>query len=278
MRMRDLRLGRAMALLCGISGHLLTAAVFAVPLTLLAHASPAPAAPSRVVAEAPASLPSARSIIDRHIAAVGGRKAIMARTSTRMTGTVTMSGNGLTGNLEVLAAKPDRTLSRITLAAIGEILEGYNGAVAWSVSPMTGPMLAQGKELAQKKFDADFYGELRDGARYASITTVEKTTFEGRPGYKVSLLRKDGGEDFEFYDVETGLKTGAIASRETHMGVIATTVWQGDYKTFGGILQPTTFRQTSLGVQIVMSINAIEYDNVAPSAFEPPAAIKALIK
>lgn len=275
MRMPDVRLNRAMPLLRGISRYLLAVAMVGVPSTLYAQAAPAATPPTAATS---AALPSARSIIDRHIQAIGGRKALTAHSSTRMSGTFAMAGSGMSGSVEVLAAKPDRTLNRIVLAGIGEILEGYDGQVAWSASPMTGPMLAQGKELAQKKFDADFYGELHDPARYASITTLEKTTFEGRPSYKVSLVRKDNVEDFEFYDAETGLKAGAILSRETQMGAVTSTVWQGDYKKFGDILMPTTLRHTNIGIQIVMTITTVEYDTVAPSAFEPPAAIKALIK
>ncbi len=42
-------------------------------------------------------------------------------------------------------------------------------------------MLTQGKELAEKKFDADFYSDLHEDGRFASMKTVEKTTFEGTP-------------------------------------------------------------------------------------------------
>ncbi len=50
------------------------------------------------------------------------------------------------------------------------------------------------------------------------MTTVDQVEFDGRPCYKISLIRKTGGEDFDFYDVETGLKAGAIGTRESQMG------------------------------------------------------------
>jgi hypothetical protein len=232
--------------------------------------------------QAKSDLPAARTIIDRHIQAIGGRKAILGHQSTRITGTVTVSGNGMTGNFEIFAAKSDKgddkALSKVTLGGIGDLVEAYDGTHAWSSSPMTGPMLSQGKELEQRKYDADFYGELHDPARYTSITTVEKTTFQGRPCYKISLVRKDGAEDFDFYDVETGLKAGTIATRESPMGSVTSTVWQGDYKKFGDVLQPTTIKQTNTGVELVMKVSTVEYDTVPASTFEAPQAIKALIK
>jgi hypothetical protein len=225
-----------------------------------------------------AALPSARSIIDRHIAAVGGRKAILAHTSSHATGTMTVAGAGITGVLDVYSAKPDKSLVKINLGGIGDVFEGFNGTHAWSVSPITGPMLTQGKELAEKKFDADFYSDLHEDARYASMKAVEKTTFEGRPCYKVSLIRKDGGEDIELYDVETGLKAGAIVTRESQMGPMTVTQVHSDYRKFGGMLLATTMKQTAMGVEQVLKITTVEFDNVSPSMFDLPAPIKALIK
>jgi hypothetical protein len=256
------------------------AAVVSAGPALIAQA-PAPSKPAPAAqgtkATAPA-LPSARSIIDRHIEAIGGRKAILAHTSSHATGTMTVAGAGITGVLDVYSAKPDKSLVKINLGGIGDVFEGFNGVHAWSVSPITGPMLTQGKELAEKKFDADFYSDLHEDGRYASMKTVEKTTFEGRPCYKVSLVRKDGGEDVELYDVETGLKAGALVTRESQMGPMAVTQAHSDYRKFGGLLMATTMKQTAMGVEQVLKITSIEFDNVPPSMFEPPAPIKALIK
>jgi hypothetical protein len=244
-------------------------------------ATPPKAAPAAPAAKAPApavALPSARSIINRHIEAMGGRKAILAHTSSHASGTMTIAGAGITGPLEVYSAKPDRSLVKISLGGIGDVIEAFDGTNGWSLQPMTGPRLAEGKELQERKFDSDFYSDLHQEGRYASMTTVEKTTFEGRPCYRVSLVRKDGGEDVEFYDAETGLKAGATGTRETPMGPMTVKQVQSDYKKFGGLLVPTTLKQTAMGADQVMKITSIEFDNVAPSIFEPPAQIKALLK
>jgi len=279
MRISIFRHGRVLSGLATVG----LAAVVSAGSALSAQTPQAPApskpAPAAQGAKAPtASLPSARSIIDRHIEAVGGRKAILAHTSSHATGTMTVAGAGITGVLDVYSAKPDKSLVKINLGGIGDVFEGFNGIHAWSVSPITGPMLTQGRELAEKKFDADFYSDLHEEGRYASMKTVDKTTFEERPCYKVSLVRKDGGEDVELYDVETGLKAGAMVTRESQMGPMTVTQVHSDYRKFGGLLMATAMKQTAMGVEQVLKITSIEFDNVAPSMFEPPAQIKALIK
>src|SRR5688572_10298248 len=112
------------------------------------------ASPQQSPADAP--LPPAQTIIDRHIEAVGGRAAIKAHKSVKATGSISVPSNGMSGTIEAYAARPNKTRNNTTLAGIGEMSDGYDGTVAWSITPMTGPMLATGEELDQKKFEADF--------------------------------------------------------------------------------------------------------------------------
>ncbi len=229
--------------------------------------------------ETAAALPDAREIINRHIKAIGGREAILAHKSMHATGTLAVPASGISGPMEIFGAtNPDRVLVKTTVPGIGDITEGFDGSHAWSMSPMTGPMLKVGKELTQTKLDADFYSELRDPAKYPAVKTIEKTTFDGRPCYKVSVKRIDGIEDFDFYDVATGLRAGSINTRESPMGTLTMTSIEREYKKFGKLSQATTVTQQVMGVEQKITLSTVEYDHVEPSAFEPPPAIKALIK
>lgn len=269
------RSGRAVPAAC-----VAVALSFVTPLVAQVPAAQAPAAQTPV-AQPPAAtrLPSGREVIDRHIKAIGGRAAVLSHTSMHTTGTYAVPASGMAGTVETFAAaNPDRALQRVTVPGVGEILTGYDGEHGWTVNPMMGPMLQQGKELDQARYDADFYGELREAKKYKSITTLERTTFEGRPCYKLSLVRPDGSEDFEFYDVETGLRAGGINTRESPMGSVTSTSIETGYKKFGNLLQATTLTVKAMGIEQKITLDSIEYDKVAPTAFDPPAAVKALIK
>ena len=80
---------------------------------------------------------------------------------------MTVTGSGITGALDIYGAAPNKSLVKINLGGIGEIVEGFDGTYGWACQPMTGPMLKQGKELEEKKFDADFYSDLHQPGRYA---------------------------------------------------------------------------------------------------------------
>ena len=142
-----------------LAGSFVVALLTFSPACLAVSAVALPASLTAVVACASA-LPAAKTILDRHVEAIGGRKALAALQSIHTVGAMTIPANGMSGTIEVFAARPNKMLAKTTIAGIGEISEGFNGTHSWSISPMTGPMLATGEELAQKAFDADFDGSL----------------------------------------------------------------------------------------------------------------------
>ena len=134
---------------------------------------------------------------------------------------------------------------------LGEMQTGYDGSTGWIVSPITGPMLLQGKQLEQLRFESDFDAALHEEG-FQALETVERTDFEGRPAYKVRALRKTGDEDFEFYDVETGFLVGSVVTRESPLGSVKATNVMSDYRAFGGLKIPTRQVQRAMGAEQVL--------------------------
>jgi hypothetical protein len=143
---------------------------------------------------------------------------------------------------------------------------------------MAGPALLTGRKLTELADDAWFDGPLYEPDFVKSMSVVERATFDGRPAHKLHVVLVSGSEEFQFFDVETGLRIGTEARRETQLGVVPTTSMWRDYKTFGPLLQPTTIVQRPLGIEQVVRLTSIEYDRVPDGAFDLPAEIKALIK
>jgi hypothetical protein len=236
----------------------------------------AAAPPAR--AQDAATLPSGREVVDRYVEAIGGKAAVTKHKTTRVEGTFSVPAQGLNGTLEVLSAAPDRFLLRVTLPGVGQIANGFDGTVGWLVDPMMGPMLLQGAALAEMKADADYYGALHDDGTYRSLETVERTVFEGTPVYKVRVERRSGGEDFEFYDIASGLLAGSTGKRTLPMGTFDVTTVLSDYKDFGGLRLATRSRQRMMGIEQVMTIGSVEFDTVDATTFALPPSIKALVK
>ncbi|HEY0969870.1 MAG TPA: hypothetical protein VGE02_02710 [Gemmatimonadales bacterium] len=224
-----------------------------------------------------ASLPSAESLVAKHVAAIGGEAAVRAHSSIRMTGTFEMAAAGLRGEFTVVGAAPDRNALTIVLPGVGEIRSGYDGIGAWEFNPMVGARLVQGKELARVAEDADFYGStLRSQKGVASRETVERTTLGGVPCHRVKVIWKSGRESHECYAVEGGLLVALQSTYEGPMGTMETTQLLGGYETFGGVKHATVLRQQMMGAEQVLTVTAVEYDAVSDDAFTPPPAIRTL--
>jgi hypothetical protein len=72
---------------------------------------------------------------------------------------------------------------------------------------------------------------------------------------------------------------GTELTRELmNMGTIKVSVTFADYKKFGALLIPATVRRNMMGTEVLTTMSSVEFDTVDPAVFEPPAAIKALIK
>jgi hypothetical protein len=223
------------------------------------------------------ALPSARDLVARHVAAIGGEAAFKAVTSMRARGRLEIAAQGISGDLELLSARPNKLLYRLTVPGIGNIENGFNGQVAWSISPITGPELLTGRQLTEAADDAWFDATLHDKDHVREMTTLARTEFDGRPAYKVKVVLTSGSEQTEYFDADTGLQIGSEAVRATPNGLISTVNILRNYRRFGALLQPATFVQRALGFEQVLTVQTIEYDVVPAGAFDPPASIKALL-
>lgn len=244
------------------------ALVLVVPFVLIA-AHPA-AGPQE-------GLPEARDVVARHIEAIGGAEAYRAVQSIHARGRLEIPAQGIVAAFELLTARPARMLYRVTLPGIGRIENAYDGRVGWSLNPISGPEVLSGRQLVEAAEDAWFDAPLHEPARISELRTVDRTTFDGQSAYKIRVVFHTGHEQFEYFDVDTGLQIGSEASRATPQGIVPTTNIMRDYKQFGPLRHATTFVQRALGFEQVVTLTSCEYDSVPASAFEPPPAVAALL-
>jgi hypothetical protein len=247
--------------------------LFASAAVLLTLVSPAGA----LVAQS-ADLPKATDLLAKSVTAMGGAEAYKQITSIRAKGTFEMPSQNLSGTVEILQARPAFVRLNVAVQGIGAIESGSDGKIAWSIDPMSGPTLMNGKALNEAVAEAQFDAVLWGPEFVKTATTQEKTTFGSRPAYKLHVVTTYGTEETVYIDAETFYQLGVERVSETPMGPLPTTMSAGDFKKFGALTMPTTMVQAAMGFEQVIRITSYEYNNVPASAFEPPPAVKALIK
>lgn len=228
--------------------------------------------------QAPSVTPEAKAVLDRHIAAVGA-KALGSISSMRASGALSMPAQGITGTVEISAARPNKTLLKAEITGIGKLESAFDGQHAWTIDPITGPMLLTGKQLDQAKFDAVFDSTFLDAARYTSLALNGTATFDGKKAQRVDAVNALGDKSTEYFDVETGLHIGSVSTRETPMGTVEVTSTMRDYRKIpNGTLQPHQLVQKMMGVEQIITLDKYEFNTVPAGAFAMPPAVKALVK
>jgi hypothetical protein len=232
--------------------------------------------PATTVAQT--QLPEPQALIARYVDAVGGREAVLRPAASRTVGTFELPAAGLRGELEIVASPPNRLASKITIEGLGTIRSGFDGTVAWSLDPMTGPRLLTGAEGDALRDQANRLASVRDASLFTTMRTVERTELGGEQCYLVHLVWQSGRESYDCYSAETGLLNATKFQQQSPMGTMDVTTTVSDYREFNGVRMPTRIVQEMMGMQQVMTISAVELDNVDVSAIEPPAEIRTLMQ
>jgi hypothetical protein len=223
-------------------------------------------------------LPTAREIVDRFVKASGGEAALQAIKSMRVKGTFSIVGQSLGGDLEMMSARPNKLLMRVSVPAIGMIEEGFDGKIGWSINPLEGPSLVTDRQLSERADEAWFDAELHKDDYIKEMSVVGRESLDKRDVYRVKVVTVRGNEQFELYDAENGLQVAVEASRDTPLGIVPSVVLMKDYQKFGAVLMPTRVVQRVLGQEHVFVTTSCEFDSVPANTFDLPPAIKALIK
>jgi hypothetical protein len=249
----------------------LTTRLFATVAFTMVVAMPA-------AAQSSGALPPAKDLIAKFVASTNAAAIMSKHQSVRTKGRFEVPAAGMSGDLEISQARPNKTVMRINISSIGQIEQGFDGTTAWSVNPMQGPRVMAGRELDTMREESSFGTSSRQGPNVASAETVEKTEMNGEACYKVKMVWKSGRETFDCYSVASGLLIASMGKQESPMGTVDVTNLLSDYKDFGGQKIATRLTQQVMGSEQVLIITTVDYDAADPAAFEMPASIKALVE
>ncbi len=231
----------------------LTSVILASMLSTGAFAQDSPPAsepPTEASQVDPASLPTADEIFEKHIEAIGGREAIFAQTSRRISGVYEGPPFAFPVRLTLWQDAPDRFHLRLAEPAGATMDIGYDGQTGWRQVSGSNAAEMTGQDLAELRQTADFFGESNYKQRYTTRQTVGAATLAGRSVYVVGVVTPDKRDMYVMFDMETGLFTGtrtkfvdpAGATREM-ISIVS------EYEDAGGVLYPRRIEQLIGGLE-----------------------------
>lgn len=183
--------------------------------------------------------PEARAVVERHIAAIGGRAALDATRSTYTR--LTLEAFGFKGTARIWTVAPDREASDVELGPF-HIQAGFDGARGWRLDPSGQVIEQDGKDLIDARASAWFAndGWLAPDQRGGQVKSLGTET-DSTGTYDVLELSPPQGRARRVYlDTTTHLLVRTVA-----VGDINTTVTTNlEWGTFGGRRIPVHTRQT----------------------------------
>jgi hypothetical protein len=221
--------------------------------------------------------PDPRAVLARYVQVTNSTK-LASTPGQRMKGSFEMAAAGLSGKVEGYRDRQGRSLQVITIPAIGEMKEGTDIDFKWSMNPIEGPKIIEGKEFLEAREREDPRAAVRDPSLVVNAEFVKRDTVDSQSCVRLKLTWKSGRTTNECYSESTGYLVASESVETTSMGQISITTTYHDYKAFDGITLPTRTVQRATGTEVVLRLTELVFETVDPAKFVLPAEIQTLRK
>lgn len=223
-----------------------------------------------------ADMPTGASLLDGYIEKTGGAQAYANAKNTVMTGTVTVTGANITGNVSIYE-EGEKSYTSIDIAGIGKIEEGYDGNTAWENSILQGPRILTGDEKIEVERSSKLSLISNWRGVYKEARTIGLEDIDGKPAWKVEMTPTEGRPETFFFDRDSGLLVRITAVHATQLGDISSDATMSDFRSVSGILTPFTLIENAMNQHMVMRFSNVAYNVALPKdRFDLPEPIKEL--
>lgn len=222
-----------------------------------------------------ATAQTADDIVEKYLAAIGGRAALAKLTSRSTTGTITLSTpNGpVTGTIEILNQSPNkvRTLMTLDLTSLGagQLIrdQRFDGTTGYILDSMQGNRDITGNQLENLKntvFPTPFLTYKEQGA---TVELAGKDKVDGRDVYVLLFKPKTGSTARNFIDAETYLPVRIVVKLDIPEagGEVEQTSDLSDFRVVDGIKIPFAIKVSSAIQSFTIAVTKVEH-NVKPDA------------
>lgn len=221
----------------------------------------------------PEPLPSADQIIDRYIAALGGKAAIEKLTSRVAKGTIDIPVAGASGTVEVYLKAPGKGSTVASLSGLGEFLQGCDGKTAWTSDPFQGMRDLSGVELVATKREMDIHDDLKIKQTFSKMTVTGKQKLGSLDVYVVDAVPVEGNPEKLYFDAQTGLLIRRDVEIESPQGRLPSENYLEDYRVVDGVKVAHTARQVTPAYELTIKYTEIKHNvPIEDAKFNKPAA------
>ncbi len=225
---------------------------------------------------------TADDVVEKHLAAMGGRAALAKVTSQIATGTITVATQmgDITGTVEVTRKAPNkaRSLMVLDLSAMGAasltIDQRFDGQAGWVGNTMQGDRDITGSQLQSMKNSTFPTPLLNYKDAGAKVELAGKDTVGGRAALVLVYTPKEGPAAKMFIDAETYLVSKSVSTIDVPEagGPMEQASETSDYRDVDGVKLPFSIKAVTPVQTIQIALSKIETNKPVDDAlFVKPA-------
>jgi hypothetical protein len=233
--------------------------------------APAAGAPGPGGGGAQPTRPTPQQIIDKYVAAVGGREAV-AKVQTRVLKGTREASQNRNWPIEVTLKGADRFVV-VADTPQGQVVQSYSGTSGW-LKDQRGAHAASPEELATLRSAAAIFNPLQLTAPVEGMR-VGRGRVDERAANVLIYNPAPGVTERLFFDAETGLLLRRLTLRETVLNPIPEQIDFEDYRDVDGVKVPFTIRVSNIDTFFSSTRKFTEIKHNAPvdeTRFQMPAA------
>lgn len=216
-----------------------------------------------------AAAQTADEVVEKHLAAVGGRAALSKLTSRVMTGTITIAtpAGEFSGPMQVMNQAPNkvRTLINLDLSAVGvgkmTIDQRFDGVTGYAIDTLQGNRDITGDQLEGMRngfFPTPLLNYKENGV---VVELAGKEKVGDRDAYLLVLKPKTGPSTRNYIDATTFLLIRQIVTADVPpLGTLEQTTDFSDDKEVDGIKVPHKLVSSSSVQNFTVTISKVEHN------------------
>jgi len=216
-----------------------------------------------------AAAQTADEIIEKSIAAQGGRAAFQKIKTRTLSGTITLGtpAGDIPGTIEIQNAAPNktRTLIKADLTSLGagpmQIDQRFDGATGYVLDSLQGDRPISGNQLDNMKNGAFPHPYLTYKASGASASLAGKEKMDGRDAFVVVFEPTSGSPIRSYIDAETYLPIATrVKTNLPQVGDLEQTSHTSDYRDVDGVKLPFKIEVSSALQSFTIVVNKVEHN------------------
>jgi zinc protease len=227
-----------------------------------------------------ASAQTADEVIEKYLTAMGGRAALGKLTSRSTTGTMTIStpGGDISGPIETVNQRPNktRTLINLDLTSLGAgpmtVDQRFDGTTGYALDSMRGNHDITGGQLDAMK-NGEFPNPfLSYKERGATVELSGKEKVGERDAYVLLFKPKSGASSRHFIDAESYLPIKLVQKLDLpEVGEVEQTTEFSDFRDVDGVKLPFKIKATSAVQNFTIAVTKVEHNKkIDESLFSKP--------